>query len=162
MEKGLFSSLFILIMLIVISPQLHLIEKNNHLLDTKENLNQLVISADQIIVDALVDKTISNGCAVSDVAGYNAVIKNYLDQFLSDLENINSIKCSYSNLNSNMFFGGAFSGTIDISCLSENELSSIDVKKQFKFSKKINVSGACNVKIKDIYDSDHVQADVTR
>jgi hypothetical protein len=41
MEKGLFSSLFILIMLIVISPQLHLIEKNNHLLDTKKILTNL-------------------------------------------------------------------------------------------------------------------------
>jgi len=161
MEKGLFSSLFILIMLVVISPQLHLLEKNNHLLDAKENLNQLVISADQIIVDALVDKTISNGCVIDTPTNYNTVIKDYLDRFLTDLEKINSIKCSYSNLNSNIL-GIGFLGTIDISCMSENELSSIDIKKQLKFSKKINVSADCQVIIKDGYDSDYIQANVTR
>jgi len=161
MEKGLFSSLFIIVMLVFLSPQLYLLEKNNHILTSKDTLDNLTFSVDQIIVDALVDGTIDNGCAVNSVENYESVIKDYIESFLDDLKKINSLNCTYSNLSSNKL-GSVYFGTIKLTCSSGNDLSSIQITKELEFSKKITPSGNCNVKILDQYNSNYLQANITK
>ena len=155
MQKGLFNALFILIMIVLLSPTTLLFNKNKIIVDTTQHLNEVSLTVDSIIADALSDETYSNNCSVSTVTHYRNTILNYISNFENIRSKYTSITCEYTNLQSS-FDGLQYVGTVDISCSSRNNITSLNIKKRLNFRKEINANRGvnwCKIRIKDMYST---------
>ncbi len=163
MEKGLFSSLFVLIMLILVAPSLSLMDKSQDFLDTSSEINNIIIASDLVIADALSDVSFANGCLIDTESNYNTEVNTYLNNLIVEVNNLSSIECSYDNFTGNLA-GDDYTGSLQITCFSENEYSTVSITKELKFKKEIDltINVDCEVKIKDNYNADNLQVDLVR
>jgi len=163
MEKGLFNSMFILIMLAMFIPSLSLMPKTQNIVDTKYQIEEITFTVDSIVSDALSDRTYTNTCALDTRANYDAVVNTYITNFENQRKSHSSVSCTYSNLNSALA-GNRYSGSIDVFCSSSNSLTTVNIKKRYYFDKEINrtLAANCNVKIKDFLNAGFAQVDLNR
>jgi len=165
MQKGLFSSLFVLIMIIFFTPSLMISDPSFAVTNTYNHLNLLTLSADNVIVDALLEQTFDNACVVSSASEYNTKINTYLSSLRSQTSN-NFMVCS--NTPSNGGFEGStniFAGSITFTCTLYSENLNLDLKKNFSFRKSISATitpgdpinpgdpDTCQVTITDLLDN---------
>lgn len=169
-KKGFFDSLFVLIILVLLTPKTHYIN-NQNMLYNYEELNQRMIITDQIVADALSDATFST-CEFRNAETYKSAILDYLDKFGDSYwSNDSSINCNYK-LDNVQLVGSVFESEFILSCLSKNTYNSIDTKKSMNFKKSISrnkvdvdVEGVrttyCKVTIVDVYSS-KIQVDLNQ
>jgi hypothetical protein len=162
MEKGLFSGLFLMIMLMLLTPTIIVSDQSPYIKDTYNHLNLLTLSADNVVADALLEVTIEN-CSLGNVAQYNIKVNEFLSLLRNELNNTN-IFCTtlISNINLN---GNDYSGNITLKCTQSNLFTNIVIEKKLKFSKDItfvNNPPDCTVTIKDNLDNSKVYAIDTR
>jgi len=161
MEKGLFNSIFILIMLSMFIPSLSLMSNTQNIVDTKYQTEEIGFAIDSLISDALSDQTNINTCSIDSTNDYDNLIFAYLAEFEEKRLLYSSVSCEYLNLVSNINASRYF-GSIDVLCTSSNDLITINLKKRVYFDKKITaVNGVnCNVKIEDYLDGRYLQVDL--
>jgi hypothetical protein len=163
MEKGLFNSFFVLIMLILSSSTLFIETHSQDMLDNYNYLNQLTLASDQAIVDAIFEQTYSNSCTLDDASNYNNLVKTYINNIISDTSSLSSISCDILELDSSISSDN-YIGYIDIRCEDNTSPVFLNITKRFEFSKNIDVNSTsgCRVVIKDNFDFSNVQLDITR
>ena len=165
MEKGLFSSLFIIIMLLLVTPGLLISTNHQYIVNTNNHINNITYNIDQAVADALADVTIDNSCVVATSATYNTRINTYIQRIVLNSSKNTSIDCSVTN-ESGSIVGSNFIGSVTINCKSKDDISTMNISKKIEFSKKISTlipaAGSCNVTINDNYDYNYKQVDITR
>ncbi len=160
-KKGFFDSLFVLIILVLLTPRAQYIN-NQNLYYNYEELNQRMIIVDQVVADALSDSTFAD-CNTRPENIYAASIEDYLD-IMDDYWSKNSaIECNYKLTNENVS-SPIFSADIDVSCTSKNKYNFVNTKKKLTIKKNISatrVQDYCKVQIKD--DVSHlIQVDLNQ
>ncbi len=150
MEKGLFNSLFILIMLVMFVPSISLMTKTQNIMDAKYQIEEVAFSSDSVIADALSDQTYSNSCSLDSEANYDFKVNGYLMFFEIQRRNYSTVNCLYSNFITNLA-GSTYSGSIDISCSSLNDVTSVNITKVIYFDKDISATlgATCDIVIMD-------------
>jgi len=150
MEKGLFNSLFILIMLVMFVPSISLLPKTQNIMDTKYQIEEVAFTSDSVIADALSDQTYLNTCSLAGQIDYDLKIISYLTNFENQRQDYSTIWCSYSNLSADLSVNN-YSGSIDITCSSSNEITSVSITKVLYFDKKINATmgATCDIQVID-------------
>jgi len=157
MEKGLFDSLFVFIMLVLLAPVASY--QDSHVInEVSIHLNELSLTVDAIIADALSDQTKSNGCSLDSKVDYDSKLQMYLDNFEVERAKYTSITCLYLNLSSTLA-SGVYQGYIDINCSGETQATSVNITKRLYFKKTItaNLSGLCDVNVMDNYSTEYYQ-----
>lgn len=148
-KKGFFDSLFVLIILVLLTPRAQYIN-NQNLYYNYEELNQRIIIVDQVVADALSDSTFVD-CNTRPENIYAASIEDYLD-IMDDYWSKNSaIECNYKLTNENVS-SPIFSADIDVSCTSKNKYNFVNTKKKLTIKKNISatkVNDYCRVRITD-------------
>lgn len=151
-KKGFFDSLFVLIILVLLTPRTNYIN-NQNLYYNYEELNQRMIIVDQVVADALSDSTFVT-CEVRPANIYVTSIEDYLDEMDDYWSENTAINCDYK-LTNDIVEGQDFSAKIEVSCASKNKYNSVDTKKILTIGKKIfatQVNDYCKVQIKDNTD----------
>ncbi|GEM_PF-1165780 len=163
MEKGLFNSIFLLIMLAMFIPGVSLITKTQTMIDTKYQVEEISFAVDSIISDALSDQTTTNACSFDSKANYDRQVNTYITNFEDERKMHSSVTCTYTNLNS-IINGARYAGSLSVSCFSQNDLVTISLKKLVYFDKKVIAVGGlnCNVKIEDYLNARYLQVDLNR
>lgn len=163
MEKGLFNSLFVLIMLAMLVPSTSLITKTQNIMDTKYQIEEVAFTADSIIADAISDRTYDNSCAIDTNLNYNSKVDSYLNNFEITKKKYSSIDCNYTDITTTVI-GLNYSGSLNITCNSKNEITEVTIKKIIYFNKKINASlGAdCSVIIVDNINGGNTQVSLNK
>jgi hypothetical protein len=164
MQKGLFSSLFLLTMIVLFTPTLIIPEQSRYVIDTYNHLNLLTLSADNVVKDALFEETV-NGCSIKNQADYENKIDDYLSNLFDEFNTIKSFpfQCEYDILNTSLNVD-EFSGNIEITCQIHSDYSLIEIKKELLFKNEINHTPGptCNVVIEDIFDSSKEYVNISR
>ena len=114
----------------------------------------------------MADVTIDNSCIISTAAKYNARINTYAQQIVSDSSKNTAIECSIID-NGGSFNGANFIGYVTINCNSKDDISTLNISKKLEFKKKISPKillplFKCSIVVRDIYDSNNKQVDLTR
>jgi hypothetical protein len=163
MEKGLFNSLFVLIMLLLVTPGLLLSIDHQYIVNTNNQLDNISFNCDAAIADAIADETIDNSCVISNSSSYDSRIESYINLIISKTISNNSMVCTLVSESSSLSVK-ELTGTVVINCQSKDSTSSLNISKEIKFSKKIQAvyTSSCKVTIKDSYDSNNKQVEVTR
>jgi len=152
MEKGLFNSLFVLVMLVMLVPSTSLIAKTQNVTDTKYQIEEISFTSDSIIADAVSDRTYANSCVVDSSVNYDNVVDIYLKTFEIQKEKYSTVICSFSNLTTSIDAGKYYLGYVDINCSSSNEITKVSIIKRLYFNKEIiptSGGGNCNIIIND-------------
>ena len=166
MEKGLFNSLFVIIMLLLVTPGLLISTNHQYIVNTSNHINNITYNVDQAVADALADVTISNTCAIANSSTYNTTINSYINNIVTDSSKNTSIYCSVVN-ESGSLVGSDFIGSVTINCKSKDDVSTMDITKKLEFSKNITnflnpLFNTCSVSISDNYDLNNKQVNITR
>lgn len=165
MQKGLFSSLFLITMIVLFTPTLIIPEQSRYIVDTYNHLNLLTLSADNVIKDALFEETFSNGCLISTEADYENEVGNFLDRLFNDLDTDGyyPFSCEYDNLNTSLS-GDVYSGSVELKCTIYSDYSLINLDKELIFENQIDPTPGlfCNIVIKDLLDSSKEYVNITR
>ena len=167
MEKGLFNSLFVLIMLAMFVPSLSLITKTQNVMDTKYQIEEIAFTSDSIIADAISDRTFFNECLLDSNINYNDTVDTYLKNFEISKKKYSSIDCNFTNITTTVVGSATqadYSGSLDIICNSKNEITDVTIKKIIYFDKEINATlGAdCSVIIVDNLNSGNIQVSLNK
>jgi hypothetical protein len=160
-KKGFFDSLFVLIILVLLTPRTQYIN-NQNIYYNYEEVNQRMIIVDSVVADALSDSTFAD-CSIRPANIYAASIEAYLDAMDNYWSNNTAIDCDYK-LNNETVASNVFSADIDISCTSKNKYNFVDTKKKTTVKKEIyasRVNDYCKVKITDD-PSNFVQVDLNQ
>ncbi|HRT03447.1 MAG TPA: hypothetical protein P5513_05865 [Candidatus Diapherotrites archaeon] len=164
MEKGLFNSIFLLIMLALMAPTISLLNVNQNIIDTSKQINNITLTIDSVIADGLSDAIKANDCGIPlDATTINTTINNYITNLENERKKYSSIECTYE-LNGTIS-GNDYIGDIDIKCNSQNSTTKINIKKKLYFNKHITAipSGSlCYVKIEDNLDPGYIQVDLNQ
>jgi len=167
MEKGLFSSLFVIIMLLLVTPGLLISTNHQYIVSTSNHINNITYNVDQAVADALADVTISNSCTIASSSTYNATINSYIDNIVSDSSKNTVIYCTVVSESGSLSVSD-FIGSVTINCKSKDDISTMNISKKIEFSKhiayKLNPIGVttCSVAISDNYDLNNKQVNITR
>lgn len=163
-QKGLFSSIFVLIMLALFLPTANYVGQANVVKDLEMFTNDVLISADNVIADSLADASEST-CALVTEAIYDSTVQTYLDSYFSEVNDLSSFACNYSSFSSTLT-GFDYEGSVQITCFYSGEIvSNLSLSRTLKFSKEISNTYSdptCTQVIKDNYDSDSVQLELIR
>lgn len=162
MQKGLFSGLFLIVMIALLTPTFIISDQSRYITDTHNHLDLLSLAVDNVITDVLLDTTIIS-CNLLPVAGYDAVVEDYLDDLLLET-NKNNISCSFSGLSSSIV-ASDYEGEITLKCEKETKFSNIILEKVLTFEKNISASAdflTCTVEIKDRLDGNKTYANQMR
>lgn len=148
-KKGFFDSLFVLIILVLLTPRAQYIN-NQNLYYNYEELNQRMIIVDQVVADALSDSTFAY-CNTRPVTIYAASIEDYLNTMDDYWSKNSAIECGYELTNENVS-SQIFSADIVVSCTSKNKYNFVNTKKKLTIQKNISetqVNNYCRVRITD-------------
>ncbi|MDD3177929.1 MAG: hypothetical protein PHR26_00240 [Candidatus ainarchaeum sp.] len=163
-QKGLFNSIFLLIMLAFFVPNVNYVGQVNIVKDLEMFSTDVVISVDNVIADALADTSYSD-CNISSKLDYNLKVENYLNLYFQEINNLSSINCNYSDFSANLNSSN-YTGSIKIACSYSGELvSDLSLSRTLNFSKEISnnyISPLCNQIIKDNFDNDSIQLELIR
>lgn len=165
MEKGLFSGLFLIVMIVLLTPTFIISDQSRYVTDTYNHLNFLSLAVDNVIVDALLDRSFQgtvNPCTLHIESGYSAQVNSYIESLLAET-NKNNITCSVLRKNT-ILSGNDYSGEFEINCVQTSKYVNITLQKTLSFNKEISVTnngGTCTVIIKDNNDS-QIYANQTR
>ena len=153
MEKGLFSGIILLIVIVFLTPSIIISDNTEVITNSYNHVSLLALSADNIVVDSLLDETF-NSCSIATKSNYDSRVNNYLSSMLNET-NKNSLDCEITIENSALS-GDRFSGKLDLLCNNQSSNITSQISKEIYFDKEINVSGDlsdCNVSIVDNYIS---------
>lgn len=175
MQKGLFSSLFVLIMIVFFTPSLMINDPSISVMNNYNHLNLLTLAADNVVSDALLEKTFDNDCVVANASEYDDLINNYLNQ-LKDETNNKFFLCKITS--SSIGFEGAtsnLSGNVKVNCNSSSSQTYVSFSKELKFKKSITAQitvpdpvtnpedpDTCTVIIKDLHSGNEITSQDTR
>ena len=161
--KGLFDSLFIVIMILFLVPAVIIPNPAHNIIETRNYVNLVSLSLDEIIDGAIYEETngiphaldlpagdpnFGNFCRVKGHGTYNLTLRNSLDDFFEETEKIYNVSCNYKLINidggTNPFFEGSqegwFSGTINLTCNNKDNISEIFIEKNIDFNRSITAS----------------------
>jgi hypothetical protein len=159
MQKGLFSSLFLFTMILLLTPSLIISDQSTLILNNFNHVDQLTLSVDNVIKDALFEQTFSEFCTINNKNNYDARVITFLDNLFFEINNTNnkhfSFLCEYDSFNSFFDASNIYSGDVEIKCKVQSYYSSIEIKKKLYFENIIILYDVhpCEVGIKDILDS---------
>jgi hypothetical protein len=136
-EKGLFSGIVLLVIVVFLTPSI-IFTDNSHIINNSYNhVTLLSLSADNIVVDGLLDETFNNSCAVATKNTYDSRINNYISSLLNET-NKNSLDCEIT-LNSNLA-GDNYTGTLVLTCDNFSKDIVSNIEKTIYFDKDIDAS----------------------
>ncbi len=162
MQKGLFSGLFLIVMIALLTPTFIISDQSRYITDTYNHLDLFSLAADNVITDALLDTTIIS-CNLLPALGYDAVVEEYLDKLLIEVSK-NNVDCNFSNLTTQLN-GSDYEGEITLKCAQETKFSNISLEKVLTFEKNISASSdflTCTVTIRDKLDGNKIYANQMR
>ncbi|HOD89530.1 MAG TPA: hypothetical protein PKK56_00375 [archaeon] len=162
MEKGLFNSIFLLIMLALMAPTISLLNVNQNIIDTSKQINEIALTLDSVIADGISDAVKIDNCTINDT-NITAKINTYIANIENERKKYSSIICTYE-LNGSTSTNN-YIGYINLACNSQNSITKINIKKKLYFNKKITTipSGTlCYVKVEDNLDSGYIQVDLNQ
>jgi len=136
-EKGLFSGIVLLVIIVFLTPSV-IFTDNSHILNNSYNhVTLLALSADSIVVDGLLDETFNNSCSISTKNSYDSRINNYISSLLNET-NRNNQNCSI-NLNSSLA-GDTYSGNLEIICENISKDIVSEIEKIVYFDKDVDAT----------------------
>jgi hypothetical protein len=167
MEKGLFSSLFIITMILLLTPTLVISNQSHYVTDTYNYLTLATISVDNVIVDAVMDESFQSSCILKTDNDYDAEVVSYLNQFTTELNSLDhtNISCTYQDYQGTLF-GVVYTGSLKLKCSQSNKFTSVTLEKELLFKKEISAiddgAGNCTITIRDSLDGGNVVAQQVR
>ena len=163
-KKGFFQAIFVIIMLVFLTPTIELSKKTQDIHDFYDIIDSLVFASDEIVADAISDQTYDNSCSLSTKTAYDNKLTNYFSKFLdNEFSKFTNLNCSFSN-NSELNVP-IYEGELNIRCKIQNGAFSISEIKTLNYKKEIDPTdngSNCNIKIIDNLDNDNLQVDLTQ
>lgn len=157
-RKGLFDSLFIVIMLLFMTPSVLLPSPSINVVDGYNQLTLFTLAVDDLVEDTFKEVTNNNSCEIDTIENYRHQIYQKINIDLSNIlkKNIN-LNCNAKIDQSNINLSGVsennatLQGNIFLECFKKDSFSDIKLQKNLSFNKTLQIieKDPCQINVVD-------------